>query len=611
MNILCTYILCISSSICFSQVDEILLDIYSEEFHLASEKLKNHLDKDTKTYCEIYKFYSYVLEGYSDTDCSNIEIKTSHEEVLNIINIANEEFYINGNSFKAYLHFKEAHLLAKDKNMVLLEKVVLKELLSVFSNNYSFQGSNAYKPFLDRFEELISSTTDESIYWLVKTRLEQRFKANVDNSIFQITKEADNHFNSVSQSGFSGRYYGYKGYNFFNKLKIPDSAIFYAQKSIDILKNKNGIHNKERYVAAHLSKGRSFLDLNLPDSAIYYLNKAPINSIDGFMKDNLMSFSHYFNWLAYEKMNQADSVKNYKLKFYEHDYVLKLDENTQNIANFDEFYKTNELTQKNEKQKYLLISLASILLLGGIIAVLINRNTKRKQRIAEQEKALEIQKTEKLLKDQEITSINAMIEGQEKERQRLASDLHDSVGATLAAAKLQFNHLVNNSDKLDEMKPLIAKTQTLLDDAYTEVRGMAHIKNSGVLAKNGLLPALKKLIKNVSATGKLEITLQDFGLDERIENTLEISIFRIIQELTTNIIKHANASKATIGITKHEDTLSIIVEDNGDGFTPSGNLNKDGMGLGSIERRIEHQDGSMEIDTTLGKGTTILIDIPI
>jgi len=270
------------------------------------------------------------------------------------------------------------------------------------------------------------------------------------------------------------------------------------------------------------------------------------------------------------------------------------------------------ISEKNEKQsRNLATALGGGLLGASLIGFLLFKNTKRKQRIAEQERELEIQKKEKILKDQELNAIDAMIEGQEKERQRLASDLHDSVGATLSAAKLQFDHLSKNKDKLEDMDELFSKTKTLLDDAYTEVRSMAHLKNSGVIAKKGLLPAIEKLAKNASGTNNLKVEVQDFGLDEKLEASLEISIFRIIQELVTNIIKHAHATEATISITQHEDTLSIIVEDNGVGFNARKIHKKDGMGLSSIEKRVEHLEGTLEVDATPGKGTTILIDIPL
>ena len=111
---------------------------------------------------------------------------------------------------------------------------------------------------------------------------------------------------------------------------------------------------------------------------------------------------------------------------------------------------------------------------------------------------------------------------------------------------------------------------------------------------------------------QLTVDVYDFGLTERIDNSLEINIFRIIQELVTNVIKHANATEANISITQLDKKINIIVEDNGKGFYARDMVLKDnGMGLSSIEKRVEHLEGSMDIDSTLGKGTNIIIDIPV
>jgi hypothetical protein len=132
------------------------------------------------------------------------------------------------------------------------------------------------------------------------------------------------------------------------------------------------------------------------------------------------------------------------------------------------------------------------------------------------------------------------------------------------------------------------------------------------MAKNGLLPAIRKLAKSASLTNQLTIEVQDFGLTERIDNSLEITIFRIIQELVTNIIKHAHATEANISITQLDKKINIIIEDNGRGFNARKVLLKDnGMGLKSIEKRVEHLEGIMDVDTTFGKGTNIIIDIPV
>ncbi len=267
----------------------------------------------------------------------------------------------------------------------------------------------------------------------------------------------------------------------------------------------------------------------------------------------------------------------------------------------------------NQKEKTnLTLAWASSLSAVSLFAFLIFRNSKHKQRKAEQERQQRIEEKEKILKDLELSTIDAMIQGQEKERQRLADDLHDSVGATLTAAKMQFEYLIKHQNDIKASEELIKKTSTLLENAYVEIRSMAHLKNSGVMAKNGLLPAVEKLSSNASGLNGLSFEVKSYGLEQRLENSIEITVFRIIQELTTNIIKHAQATKGTIHLTNHKDSLNIMVEDNGKGFNPSQitKTNK-GMGISSIDKRVEHLGGSMTIESENNKGTTVIIDIPL
>lgn len=204
-----------------------------------------------------------------------------------------------------------------------------------------------------------------------------------------------------------------------------------------------------------------------------------------------------------------------------------------------------------------------------------------------------------------------MVEGQEKERLRIARDLHDNLGDTLAAVKMHIGNLQLNLETSKNPKELLGKANELISEAYINVRSIAHERNSGVIAKQGLLPAIQKLASTISSSGGLHIEVHDFGLEKRLSNHLEITIFRIVQELVTNVIKHANASELQISLTQHEKELNIVVEDNGNGFVVGKLQEKEGMGLGSIERRVEYLEGTMHVDSTLEKGTNIIIDIPL
>ncbi len=405
-----------------------------------------------------------------------------------------------------------------------------------------------------------------------------------------------------------------KGVVYVTTLKQYDSALYFFKKTAPFYIKKQ---SQEYLSYNYNNQAQAYKNMGDYKSAITYYHKADSIPLRQFnLKTKKIFYSNMTD--LYSKIGQFDTAFAYSEKLSKiKDSINETSQNV-NMSKIKEQYDNEklradnlEIESKRTQNRNIAIGLGGGLFGVALIGFLLIKNTRRKQRIAEQQHEIEIQKTEKILKEQELTTIDAMIAGQEKERERLASDLHDSVGATLAAAKMQFDHLKKNKGKLSNEDELFEKTSSLLEDAYTEIRSMAHLKNSGVIAKNGLLPAVEKLAKNASNTSNLTVEIQDFGLDERLDNSMEIAVFRIIQELVTNIIKHSNASEASISITQYKDSLSIIVEDNGQGFNIKKMHSQDGMGLSSIERRVEHLEGSMEVDSTIGKGTSVLIDIPI
>ncbi len=410
----------------------------------------------------------------------------------------------------------------------------------------------------------------------------------------------------------------------FNKKN--DSAIYYFKKAKEKYLKVSSVDKNEKLFGIYNNLGVVHNYNNQPKIALDYFYQAKKYKIP---KNSFLKKSYFYQAIGetHENLKVYDSAYFYAKKdkealkqFKEYEIAFKVNEFEAKYETEKKEKKIIQLLNKNLKSeakrvrnKNLLIGSLLLLFFGGITAFLMNKNTRKKQHIAEQQREIEIQKTEKLLKDQELTAIDAMINGQEKERQRLANDLHDNLGSTLVTVKLHFDHLKNNHNnpKVENIEELYSKTNNLLDEAYQKVRTIAHEKNSGVMANQGLLPAIKKLANKVSAGNELYIEVQDYGLEERLDNTLEISIFRMIQELITNIIKHAKATEVSISLTNHDSLLNIIIEDNGKGFDAKILPEKDGMGLKSIEKRIEHLEGVFEIDSTIGKGTNIIINIPI
>lgn len=388
-----------------------------------------------------------------------------------------------------------------------------------------------------------------------------------------------------------------------------DSALYYTKKAVLNLKK-----NKDYQTLAYNynNQAEQYKKQNNYVQAINYYKKADSIPLEEFKSKSKVIFyknisdayllnKDYKNAALY--LNKLNKLKDSINDTQQNIEISKIKEQYDN----EKLRADNlEIESKRKQNLNLLIGALVFIVFGGITAFLIFKNTKRKQKLTEQAKEIETQKLATVLKDQEINSINAMIEGQEKERQRIANDLHDDLGGLMATVKLQFNVL-----KEKQTPELFNKTNTLLDEAYKKIRSIAHAKNSGVIAKQGLLKAVKQMADNVSSASNIDIEVTDFGLENRLENSLEITMFRIIQELTTNIIKHAHATQAHISLTNHGDSLNIMIEDNGKGFGTNAIVKNKGMGLHSIEKRIEHLEGDIKIESQPKQGTTIIIDIPI
>lgn len=251
-------------------------------------------------------------------------------------------------------------------------------------------------------------------------------------------------------------------------------------------------------------------------------------------------------------------------------------------------------------------SALTILLVGGFTY----NNQRKKRRIAIQQTEIEKQRADNLMKNQELATIDAMISGQEKERKKIAQDLHDDLGSSLTTIRLYFENLKDHF-KAGTSSEIYMRTDKLLEDTYKTIREMSHSRHNGVLASKGLIPSMETLGKNLTDSGKLRVNIYHNGMDRKLENSLELNIFRMLQELLNNVVKHAEASSATINVIGTDTNISLMVEDDGKGFIKTQNKKSNGLGLYSIETRIEEMGGTFEVDSSPGNGTTISIEIPI
>lgn len=227
-----------------------------------------------------------------------------------------------------------------------------------------------------------------------------------------------------------------------------------------------------------------------------------------------------------------------------------------------------------------------------------------------QQKAKAIAAAE-LTRQKEIRA-KAIIEAEEKERIRIAKDLHDGVGQILSAAKMNLSSVQENVQLKNEGDRMAFKNALdLVDESVKEVRAVSHNMMPHTLLKLGLASAVREFVTKLQGSPSLKINLEIVGLDGRLEPDRESVLYRVIQELVSNVIKHAKASVISLQLIRHEKELTIMVEDNGVGFDVARRDSFEGIGLKNIVSRIEYVNGSINFDSTPGRGTTVIIELPL
>lgn len=310
---------------------------------------------------------------------------------------------------------------------------------------------------------------------------------------------------------------------------------------------------------------------------------------------------------AFLAMQEAFSIRDAEVETSR----LKLMEEMQvkfDVAQKDNELKINQLSlkQRTLERNWLIGGAALLGLLSLVIFFGLRSRMKANKKIAAQESALQKQQILQLEQAAQLAALNAMLEGEEKERTRIAGDLHDSLGGLLAAAKAHFNALPTSA----ENQELSSKTNRLLDDAAVEVRRISHNMMPRALAVSGLNGALEDLVQHLEKQG-LACTLETIGLDAPIEPGAALMVYRIIQELSNNVVKHAAATQLLLQIIRSDQQLTIILEDNGKGFDLEQARLKKGLGLASIESRVQFLQGNINWDSEPGAGTTVSIEVPV
>jgi signal transduction histidine kinase len=423
------------------------------------------------------------------------------------------------------------------------------------------------------------------------------------------------------------------------QLKEFDSAIwynskayFYAQKN----NSKRGIPNIEQTYSL------IFLDKNMMNDAIFYLNKSiesakKSNYYDivlgnyGYLMrcfpNNPIETNKWFNYglvlikekkinISYQAIFYKTAIKAFKKNnqleklAFAQEQLISINKNI-SLANNDYIQNIAQQYGKNENKllKQELNFTKSIkekqifyFLFGGLALISIGLWYFFKQR-----QRLKNQEIETLKQNQEISNLEALIDGEEKERKRIAQELHDGLNGDLSAIKYRLSTLEESGLSAIDAENL-TKVITMIDESCAQVRSISHNLMPSSILEYGLIESIRAYCMKINTSENFKITFQSYGVYIALSKKTETVIYRIIQELTTNILKHAKANSAMIQFNFREDEFFITVEDNGIGFDKT--KISEGIGHKNLQTRIDFLNAHLNVASSpSGTSYTISIDL--
>ncbi len=438
------------------------------------------------------------------------------------------------------------------------------------------------------------------------------------DSISTAKKVLDNSLkilNKIPESPFWQTYHQTLGV-YYRETENYEEALKEFETSVNIIKEKKafGLLSQQylEYVALYKKLGNielekeymgKFYDLNIknnPARSVYALKEL------AKMEDrsnNPTKAMKYVN--QYFKLN--DSVREDELsrQTFRLEQLYQKEKREREIAQLQvKNDKTDLALEKKKSQNYLLFILLGSLLFLLVSGYLTYRNQQKKALLTQKEQEGQIQ----LLKsEQERNLFGVMMEGVEQERKRLAADLHDGLGGRLSGISIKLSKL----SEIDKVKKVVPELQDILgniDDSLQELRGVARNLMPETLLKYGLKAALEDYCSTLKGKDT-NIVLQYYGTKEIQERNIKLTVYRIIQELINNAIKHARATEILVQFMHDNEKIDITVEDDGVGFDTSKLKEENGMGLTNLKNRVHFLNGEMDVRSIINEGTSVNIQI--
>lgn len=589
----------------------------SSEEAIALYKYALQQDTSKLAQLNLYDAYSKVLSRSGQLD-EAIQLKLLAIEVAKELESPREEVYFNISLANSYL-FKNL----PDKALQLLNKV----------EEAAIQDYSDLTPYLYYNKALVHQALNNI------ERTEDYYL-----KLYDVVKDYENN----SQKRFAI----YTIVDFYSEINKPSQLTFFTEllaelyedahpdmpaghmpiKSIfskrlhpenipklkETIRVSDSLNSMNSFVYTTVALAKTYSNMGQSELAIPYLKRAvqKVNEIE--KPSQQIEVYSVLSDLSAESFNYKDAYTYKILQASLQDSVTseRMKKNISELEiKFDTEKKEREIIEKNlvieqqDRQKkmrlYALIALGILLLL---LLIFFRYRLSSQKTIAKQNEEIKNQQITELEQKNKLLAMNSMIEGQEAERLRIAKDLHDSLGGLLSTVKAHFTTIQNEITQLEQLN-ITEKTNDLIDEACTEVRRISHNMMPHALSISGLEGAIEDLGEHLRAQ-HYEVTVEVRNIYRDLEKTKEVMIYRLVQEIISNILKHAQAKHILIQLIGHQEELTLIIEDDGRGFDYAQAMAKGGLGLKSIQSRVQYLDGTIDWDTQPGNGTSLTITIP-
>lgn len=551
------------------------------------------------------KKYSYLAEGYIKKD-SVAQALENYEYSLNSLSANNSKEYelerarileAVGNIYQKYDDYETAYSYYQQAEVLLLKHSDYNKLIDVYSKmaNIFLRNSDIKrnKQIIEKCDAIVDKVTDRDVLAGYYTNRGNVYGYDKDylkcdeyhQKALEILKETGNHYRL-------GSLYYNMGYFAVQRDNLLQGEEFYR---ISLAEFEND-GSKFDICDGLLALGRVLYYIEKYTESRSYLQRALLMAQQIESKLLMRNTFIALSWLEHDSGNFKEAFE-YSEKGAELDVELVSESTQKQLAFMEVKHETDKKEQQIlslRKEKRLIIYLGVSI---GILLILLMLLMLERQRINKH-------KIERLKREKQLVATQSVLEGETAERTRLARDLHDGLGGMLSSVRFNLYGIKDGATIVSSDVELFNNALNTLDESIRELRRVAHNMMPDSLARYGLKPALTDFCNSISI-----VKFNYFGSDDRLDQKLEVMIYRTVHELINNALKHSGAKEILVQIIQETDRIAITVQDDGIGFDASAPT--DGSGLKNIQNRVGSYNGRMEIWSKQDEGTEISVEFII